>query len=440
MKKINIKKWNGPDAITCARDLARKPYSLFFDSNRPSHPFNKWSFICYDPIETIETKNNIITHNGKVIDDSNFFDFLQSRLNQYDFQNLDNDIPFIGGAAGYFGYDLGRQLETIPLKTVDNLNISDACIGIYTNVLAFKQADNTAWFIGENPPELGAIPPSPYITHDIKWTSNKTDNDYCNDIQKVIDYIYAGEIYQANLSRQFTANLPKHFSTFNHYEYLRRINPAPYSAYMNFNDFQISSCSPEQFLSIKNNVVTTRPIKGTRPSSENPNLLRTSKKDIAENTMIVDLLRNDISKFCDFHTVKAPKICEVETFEGLHHLVSTVTGNLKKDMNAVDALKACFPGGSITGAPKIRAMAIIEELETYQRGAYCGSMGYIGFDGNMDSNIIIRTLIYKNNKAYLNLGGGIVSDSIPLNELQETYDKGIKIFESFKNKNKEKIA
>lgn len=439
-RTINIQKWEGASAIDCARDLTRKPYTIFLDSNCPNHPLSQWSFICFDPIETIEVKNGIITHNSKNLGELDLFDFLQSRLDNYDFKNIETDIPFIGGAAGYFSYDLGRQLETIPNNTIDDINMPDACVGIYTNVLAFDHKANEAWLIGDDMPELGAIPASPYIAQNIDWTTNKDDESYCQDIKKTIDYIYAGEIYQANISRRFEAKLPNSFNAFNHYEYLRRINPAPFSAFINFENLQLSSCSPEQFLHVKNNTVTTRPIKGTLSSSQDPQTLLASKKDIAENTMIVDLLRNDLSKVCDYHSVKVPELCKLETFEGLHHLVSTVKGILQKNKTPLDVLRACFPGGSITGAPKISAIKIIEEIEQTSRGAYCGAIGYIGFNGTMDTNVTIRTLIYANDKAYLQTGSGIVSDSTPEKELQESLDKASKIFESFKNKNKETAA
>jgi len=437
--KLNIQKWNGADAITCARALADKPYTLFFDSNRPEHLLNQWSFICFDPVETIETKNGDITHNRKTIQETDFFEFLQSRLDQYNFNDA-GDIPFMGGAAGYFGYDLGRQIENLPDDTIDDLNTPDACIGIYTHVLAFDHTNDEAWFIGDTPPDIKDTPRSTQ-NYNLKWQTNISEGEYLTNVQKTLDYIYAGEIYQANISRRFESMLPQNFNHFSHYEHLRQINPAPFSSYMNFGDLKLSSCSPEQFLLVTKDNVTTRPIKGTLPSSENPQTLLNSKKDIAENTMIVDLLRNDLSKTCDYHSVKTPKLCDLETFEGLHHLVSTVTGILKENKTALDLLRNCLPGGSITGAPKIRAQEIIEELEKTRRGIYCGAMGYIGFDGNMNTNIIIRTLVYANEKAYLQTGGGIVSDSLPEKELQESLDKAAKIFESFEGQdNKESAA
>ena len=430
MNKLNIQKWNGPNAITCAQALSDKPYTLFLDSSRPSHPLNRYSIICWDPIETISTKNRTITHNGNIIGQKDFFDFLQNRLNHYPKYN--SDLPFTGGAAGYFGYDLGRQIETIPTIAQDDLNTPDACIGIYTNALVFDHNQNEAWLIGDTP----EINPrhTPYNTPNLQWHPLKNDTDYCADIAKIIEEIYAGEVYQVNLSRRFDADLPENFNVFDHYKILRDVNAAPFAAYMNFSDIKLASTSPERFLQLKDNQVETKPIKGTLPISEPVEKLQNSPKDRAENTMIVDLLRNDLSKVCDFHSVKAPKLCDIETFEGVHHLVSTVTGTLRKDKTATDLLRACFPGGSITGAPKIRAMEIIEKLEPTHRGPYCGAIGYIGFDGNMDTNIAIRTLTYANDKVYLQTGGGIVSDSAPEKELQETLDKADKIFESFETR------
>jgi len=423
-----IKRWNGPNILTCAEGLADKPYTLFFDSNRPSHPLNQWSFLCWDPVETIEAKDGIIKHNKQEIEETDLFTFLQNRLDQYDFE--ENDIPFTGGAAGYLGYDLARQLEDIPNKTKDDLNLPDAAIGIYQNILAHDHESDETWLIGEAP-IIGSNKSKIYATHPIRWNSLKTDDEYCNEVQKIIDYIHQGEVYQVNLSHRYEVSLPKNFSPFAHYKKLREVNSAPFSAYMNFDNFQLSCCSPERFLSVKNKIIDTRPIKGTLPSDQNPDLLSQNIKERAENLMIVDLLRNDISKVCEPNSVTVPTLFDIETFEGLHHMVSTIKGILQKNKTACDLLKACFPGGSITGAPKISAMIIIEELEETRRGLYCGVMGYIGFNGDMDTNIVIRTLIFKDTKAYLQVGGGIVSDSIPQKELIETKQKAQKIWESF---------
>lgn len=436
MNERKPEKWDGPNAMTCAEALCDLPYTLFFNSNRPSHPLNRWSFICWDPVEAISVKDQ----------SSDFFSELQRLLEKYPKPNFDTHIPFTSGAAGYFGYDLGRQLEKVPAIASDDMETSDACVGIYNNVLAFDHQNNEAWIIAEKEGKetlqecLQSVTHKDYDPTPLSWHSQKTDENYLKDIQTVIDYIYAGEVYQVNLSRRFEAELPKGFNVFAHYKHLHSVNPAPFSAYMNFGGVKLASCSPERFLSVKGNAVETRPIKGTLPATQPIENLTGSAKDRAENTMIVDLLRNDLSKVCDFHSVKAPEMCKPETFEGLHHLVSTVKGALQKDKTAIDVLRACFPGGSITGAPKIRAMEIIEELEPTRRGPYCGAMGYIGFDGAMDTNITIRTLIYANHRVYLQTGSGIVSDSVPEKELQESLDKAQKIFESFETEKEEENA
>jgi len=439
MGPLSINKWDGADALECYQAISNQPYALFFDSNCPSHPLNKWSFICWAPLETITIKNGIITHNDQIIDNADIFEFLQSRLHAHDIETSHKKIPFTGGLAGYFGYDLGRQLERIPNNTTDDINMPDMMIGLYTNILAFDHENNEAWKIGDAPfPQKNPDVEEQDIR--LKWSANKSKDEYCQNIQSVIDYIHAGEVYQVNLSRRFDAELPDEFDPFAHYKKLRTINPAPFSAYLNLGDIKLASSSPEQFLNVTGRSIETRPIKGTLPSHQSADILIYSQKDRAENTMIVDLLRNDLSKVCDHHSVKVPELCKLETFEGLHHLVSTVKGQLKNDYMPTDLLKACFPGGSITGAPKIRAMQIIEELEPTRRGAYCGSIGMIGFNGNMNTSITIRTVIYKNNKAYLQTGSGIVSDSTPEKELQESLDKASKIFESFQQENKEDAA
>lgn len=444
MKKqaLLVNDWPYDKIIETFLSLAEKPYTLFFDSSRPSHPLNKWSFIVWDPIETIKCKNGQITHNDKQIEEIDLFSFLQTRLNDYNFDSIDLPAPFNVGLAGYFGYDLGRQLETIPNNTDDDLDLPDCALGIYTNIIAFDHQNQKGYFIHEEDSEAPQTkeekPTSTF--KEITWQNKTSDNNYKNSIQQIIDYIHAGEIYQANISRRFDANLPENFKPADHYTYLRSINSAPFSAFMNFGSFQLASTSPERFITVDGHTVETRPIKGTLPAYKNPDDLQRSKKDRAENLMIVDLLRNDISKNCKPHSVKVPSLCNVETFAGVHHLVSTIMGELTEDRTSIDLLRDCFPGGSITGAPKIRAMEIIEELEPTRRGPYCGAMGYIGFNGNMDTNIIIRTIIYKDGKAHLQTGSGIVSDSNPEAELQEGLDKAQKIFESFEPSEEENAA
>lgn len=439
-----IADWPYDKAIETFSSLAKQPYALFFDSSRLEHALSQWSFIVWDPIEIIETKNGIIKHNKKTIQEGDIFSVIKSKLNAYKIEKNEGiSTPFYGGAAGYFGYDLGRQIEEVPEDTIDDLNLPDCIIGIYTRVICFDHKNKKAFFISLTSNEEDTKRPkiqnctTPFCPSPTSWVEKTNTEKYKHNIQTVIDYIHAGEIYQANLSRRFDAILPEQFDSFEHYKTLRSLNSAPFGAFMNFGSFQLSSCSPERFITLTNDEVETRPIKGTLPSLESPKKLKQSKKDNAENLMIVDLLRNDISKSCLPHSVKVLSLCNVETFEGLHHLVSTIKGKLNPEDNALTLLKSCFPGGSITGAPKIRAMEIIEELEPTRRGPYCGAMGYIGFDGNMDTNIMIRTLIYKDGKAHLQTGSGIVSDSVPEQELQEGLNKAQKIFDSFDKTGKE---
>ena len=258
--------------------------------------------------------------------------------------------------------------------------------------------------------------------------SNMDKAAYAEAFNRIKQYLKEGDCYQVNLTQRFVAECEG--DPWTAYQLLRKLNAAPFSCYLNFPEVQILSSSPERFLKLTQGVVETKPIKGTRPRKQDDaedqaqiQSLEKSHKDKAENLMIVDLLRNDISKTCKKGSVKVPVIFEVESYATVHHLVSTVTGLLAEDQHALDLLKSCFPGGSITGAPKIRAMEIIEELEPNRRGVYCGAIGYIGFNGNMDSNIAIRTLVHSNNTIRFWAGGGIVNDSVVEDEYQESFDK-----------------
>jgi len=260
------------------------------------------------------------------------------------------------------------------------------------------------------------------------FQSNVTQQQYAAAFNKVMQYIYDGDCYEVCLTQRFIAEVAG--SSWAIYQALREKSPTPYAGFMSSPQGAVLSCSPERFLQVSNRNVETKPIKGTRPRGntleEDQQLaqaLLASEKDRAENLMIVDLMRNDISKNCAVGSVKVPKLFGLETFPTVHHLVSTVTGKLAENKTAIDLLRDCFPGGSITGAPKIRAMEIIEELEPYRRSVYCGSLSYISFCGNMDSNIAIRTLIHTQEKLYCSAGGALVADSICEEEYQECFDK-----------------
>ncbi|MCB1533050.1 MAG: aminodeoxychorismate synthase component I [Alphaproteobacteria bacterium] len=444
--------------------LQQQSYALFLDSADRSHQDARYSFICAFPQETIEAKNGVITvrnAHGNDTYEGDPFAVLQDRLSAINLcADLQDDLPpFQGGAAGFFGYDLGRGIEEMPSIAADDPGMIDMAIGLYDQVMGFDHARRKRWLITHAVDETQAkskqehflkaldAPAQKTSFSAVEWQSNFSRSAYEQAVQTIINYIEAGDIFQANLSQRFEAQLPDAFCAYAHYLNMRRTNPAPFAGFMNLDDIKIASASPERFLRLEGARVETRPIKGTAPRSadaaqdeESKAQLENSAKDRAENTMIVDLLRNDLSKSCEAPSIIVQDLCKLESFARVHHLVSTVTGTLRADQSAIDLLRGCFPGGSITGAPKIRAMEIIEELEPMRRGPYCGAMGYITPGGSMDTNILIRTLVYNKGRVSVSAGGGIVYDSDPASEYEETLDKARAIFESFSQEKTEDIA
>jgi para-aminobenzoate synthetase component 1 len=426
---------------------------------------DRFSYIVVSPLHKLTSKNGQVTLDGFDVPGDPFA-VLGDLLKRYELETHPDLPPFQGGAVGYFGYELAHQTETLQQAKDDWLAMPDMAVGIYDLVIAFDLHDRRMWLISTGLPEreegkrdqrasermamvrkylrlarpLIDVPPAPHAASVAPWASNFTRTSYETGVQKVIDYIFAGDIFQANLSQSFRAEYPFDAipERFGLYRRLRELSSAPFGAFLNFGDVAVLSNSPERFLKAVDGQVETKPIKGTRPRGETPlsdaelaQELMLSAKDRAENIMIVDLLRNDISKVCKPETVQTPALCALESYANVHHLVSTVTGKLKDGKTAIDALRACFPGGSITGAPKIRAMEIITELENTTRGAYCGAIGYVGFDGTMDTNIAIRTLSMNGGRMAFNVGGGIVADSDPALEYEETLVKATKMFELF---------
>lgn len=352
------------------------------------------------------------------------------------------NVPFAGGALGYWSYDLARRMMVLPEIAQDVGQLADMAIGIYDWAVVLDHRQHTARLVSHqrfaetakllpqillrlqsNPP-----PPSDIFRAHGKVVSNFTYNSYATAFARVKDYLRAGDCYQVNLAQRFSVKADG--DAFGAYLGLRCLSPAPYSAFLNLPQAQILCASPERFVGVQNGKVETRPIKGTRPRSSNMQQdrllaeeLHQHPKDRAENLMIVDLLRNDLGKNCVAGSVQVTKLFEVESFANVHHLVSTVEGRLAAGRDALDVLRDCFPGGSVTGAPKLRAMQIIEQLEPDRRGVYCGAIGYVGFDGNMDSNIAIRTLVYGGGEVHCWAGGGIVADSNLEEEYQETLHK-----------------
>jgi para-aminobenzoate synthetase component 1 len=346
------------------------------------------------------------------------------------------NVPFAGGALGYWSYDLACE------PTAHKDALPQMSLGIYDWALVLDHQAQTARLVShlrypetaQRLPEIlqrlqsGRSPTRDHFRVHGKISCNFSRSSYAQAFAAVQDYLQSGDCYQVNLAQRFSAlatgdALPAYLQ-------LRRISPAPYSAFLSLPQGQVLCASPERFIRVSNGQVETRPIKGTRPRAEDAERdrqladeLRCHPKDRAENLMIVDLLRNDLGKNCEIGSVCVPKLFEVESYARVHHLVSTVQGKLAAGRDALDMLEGCFPGGSITGAPKRRAMQIIEQLEPDPRGLYCGAIGYLGFDGNMDSNIVIRTLVYSKGKIHCWAGGGLVADSQCDAEYQETLDK-----------------
>ena len=386
----------------------------------------------------------------------NPFDALREILNRFQSLPLPADLPFIGG-VGYLGYPLRCFIEELPATTHDDLKLPDCYFAFYDAIVAFDHLSNQVYLCRSNTGErttnrhqqqvekLRSILQSEnhrsqhrceelkcHTSHFTKSPirSNLSKVDYLSTVQRAKAYIASGDIYQVNLSQRLSTSSDLHPTEL--YARLRQLSPIPYGAYLHCGDFHILSASPERFLhfSPSSRTVETRPIKGTRPRGLTPELDRKlatellhSEKDLAELLMIVDLERNDLGRVCEIASIHVPERVALESYSNIHHLVATVRGTLRGDADRIDLLKSCFPGGSITGAPKIRAMELIDELEPTNRGVYTGAIGYFGFDGTMDFNIAIRTCILKDGYAYFHVGGGIVADSVPEAEYQETLDK-----------------
>ncbi len=439
------------DSAALFETIADEPWSVFLDSGRPRSSAGRIDILTARPTTTLVTCGGMteIRQHGHgndaaaTLSPDEPFELLRRHL------AVDGSatpglpgLPFTGGAIGYFSYDLARRLERLPERALAAEAIPDMAVGIYDWAVLVDHAQQASWLLGaerdartnsawdalvalfSQPATARARPPFQVGA----VACNFTRAAYKQAFDRVQRYIAAGDCYQVNLAQRFAA--PATGDAWLGYQALRRLNPAPYSAYLNHPGVQILSSSPERFLSVRQGQVETRPIKGTRPRGASPAAdaalareLLSSAKDRAENLMIVDLLRNDLGKVCAAGSVTVPKLFEVESFASVHHLVSTVSGRLAAAGDAIGLLRACFPGGSITGAPKLRAMQIIEELEPHRRGVYCGAIGWLGFNGDMDCNIAIRTLVNSGDSLRFWAGGGLVADSNADAEYRECLDK-----------------
>jgi len=402
---------------------------------------------------------------GGAVQFGNPWHVLDALMSRYEL--LDEiDLPFpLGGCFGYWGYDLKNFVEPkLPRRAVNDLELPDCHVGFYDSLVVFDHHLGKTFIVSTGLSADGSrsedraraqaeiwasalvATESDGARHSVRAVgdsmnkqrarsdashpnSNVSRADFLAAVQRAQCYIRTGDIYQVNLSQRLAASCP--FSSWEFFERLLAVSPAPFAAYFDCGDFQIASSSPEQFLRLSGPHITTRPIKGTRPRSPDPTRdaqlayeLQTSPKELAELVMITDLLRNDLGKVCEYGSVQVPELAKLERFAQVQHLVSTVEGRLRTEVTHFAALASCFPGGSITGAPKFRAMEIIDELEPLARGPYCGCHGYLGFNRESQLSLTIRTAVCKDGLAHFNVGAGIVADSVPEAEYEETLAKG----------------
>ncbi len=458
------------DSALLFERIKHMPWPMLLDSGQMLNPstgkagsqYGRYDIIVAEPFITLVTQGRLTTiaQNGvaKTSEEDPFL-LLKNLLNQYllpkqvlasDLLFAGDTLPFTGGALGYFSYDLARRIETLPTNAIPPVELPEMMVGIFDWAIVVDHREQKAMLVShgfddatkKNWHKLRALLDKPIEASSSEEktsqfelkssiTSNLSQLEYNRAFAKIKAYIEAGDCYQVNLAQRFSAEVAG--DSWLAYKKLRKISPAPFMAYMDLplnenENFQVLSNSPERFIQTNGNHVETRPIKGTRPRSNDrvqdlahSNELLKSEKDQAENLMIVDLLRNDLSKSCD--SVKVNKLFQLQSFANVHHLVSIIVGKLQLGKTAVDVLRSCFPGGSITGAPKLRAMQIIDELEPHRRGLYCGAIGYIGYDGDMDTNIAIRTAVINQQQFSFYAGGGIVIDSTQDKEYVETLDK-----------------
>jgi para-aminobenzoate synthetase component I len=454
-------------AVVAAK-LADLPALCWLDSAQAHAHHGRYSFVMADPFGSFSVVDGHAAWTGPEPIPAEPLAALRALLARYAVPMPDADEmadplpPFRGGAAGYLSYEFGRVVDRQPLPAQDDMHLPQAKLHFYDVVLAWDHRDNRLWLFSSGWPEpdpdrraaraqaradslmarLQSAPDRPDLRPSVgiaraDWAvENRVE--YEAKVRRVVDFILEGDIFQANLAQCFTADLPPGFDAWVFYQRLRALNPAPFAAYLADGDTVIASSSPERFLCVEGDHIEARPIKGTArraaDAGEDAALavaLQASAKDRAENIMIVDLLRNDLSRICRPFSVEVPVLCGLESFASVHHLVSVVTGQMQAGRDVVDVLAACFPGGSITGAPKLRAMEIIAALEGRARGMFCGSIGYLGFDGRSDLNIAIRTVTFRGGRAQFQAGGGITALSDAAAEYDETLTKAGRIFAAF---------
>jgi para-aminobenzoate synthetase component 1 len=461
-----IEEVDPPESAPAVFELfADEPFSYFLDSGMDPGKLGRFSFMGSSPFLVLKTwadKISIAAPSGTIRSRGDPFDVLRSLLETYAIDRGALPVPFVGGAVGFLSYDLGRSIESLPVRATDDLLLPECCLGFYDRGLVFDHITGKAYVVSTGFPEQGeearlararrrleelkalllgfrSTPPRGAVEaredkpRGAAVQSNFSRDGYLAAVARAREYIIEGDIFEVNLSQRFEADVG--VGAYELYRRLRCLNPAPFASYLGFDEVQVVGASPERFLRKTGDMVETRPIKGTRPRGKTPDddkrlaaELLSSAKDRAENTMIVDLERNDLGRVCRYGSVRVKELAILETYPTVFHLTSTVEGRLREGVDTVDLLRATFPGGSITGAPKIRAMEIIEELEPNRRSVYSGSIGYFGFDGDIDLNIVIRTFLVKGGRVYFQVGGAVVYDSVPSEEYRETLDKAQALF------------
>jgi para-aminobenzoate synthetase component 1 len=466
--------------------LSGEPGTILLRSGLFELPQTRYSFVAARPFlvfrcfgsrcETLARDHTRQLRDGPwVATYGNPWDTLDQLMSRFELLE-EIDLPFpLGGCFGYWGYDLKNFVEPkLPRRAINDLELPDCQVGFYDSLVVFDHRLEKQWIVatglsqdggrseqrareqaefwramtgvGNPKPEpqtgLGALPGgrSTASGTQANMVSTLSRAEFLDQVERVQAYIRAGDVYQVNISHRLAA--PLIFSGWSLFQKLSSISPAPFSAYFDCGDFQIVSSSPEQFLRLSGSHIQTRPIKGTRPRSADPTRdaqltyeLQTSAKEMAELVMITDLLRNDLGKVCEFGSVQVPELVRLERYPQVQHLVSTVEGRLRPGMTHFAAFASCFPGGSITGAPKFRAMEIIDELEPVTRGPYTGALGYLGFNRESQLSILIRTAICRENKAYFHAGAGIVADSAAAAEYDETLAKARGFFQALERGN-----
>ncbi|MEP9367015.1 aminodeoxychorismate synthase component I [Xanthobacter sp. VNH20] len=442
------------DPVALFEAFASEPFAALLHSGAIDGARGRYSYIAVDPFRRILATAEGVRVDGFLVS-ADPFTALETALDACVLETAASPVPFATGAVGFLSYELGRHLERLPAPRSSPVPFPDMAFGLYDSIIAFDHVEQAAFVLSSGMPEpagaarerraqaraealLARITSAPKQRRQPDWSARGTWTaiqpraEVEASIARVIEYIRAGDIFQANLTQAMLAARPAGLTDYALYLRLLELSPAPFSALLTGDGTHaVISASPERFLRLSaEGEVETRPIKGTRPRHAEPArdaqsaaALLASPKDRAENLMIVDLMRNDLGRVSRIGSISVPVLNGLETFASVHHLVSVVESRLRPGIGPIDLLRACFPGGSITGAPKIRAMEIIHELEPLPRGIYCGAIGWIGFDGAMDTSIVIRTLARSGETLIAQAGGGIVADSVPADEYEESMVK-----------------